>query len=83
MEIVDSHTIRFMTDAVSPYLPDDMTEVIIISKKAGEGATTEDFNSGKAAIGTGPYKFSEHVHGERLVLERHDDYWGGTPTGTG
>ena len=80
MEIVDSHTIRFKTDGVNPYLPDDFTEVIIVSKKAAEGATTEDFNSGKAAIGTGPYKFSEHVHGERLVLERHDDYWGGTPT---
>ena len=80
MEIVDPHTIRIETDGVNPYLPDDLTEVIIVSKKAAEGATTEDFNSGRAAIGTGPYKFAEHVHGERLVLERHDDYWGGKPT---
>ena len=46
MEIVDPHTIRFKTDGVNPYLPDDFTEVIIVSKKAAEGATTEDFNSG-------------------------------------
>lgn len=59
MEIVDPHTIRFKTDGVSPYLPDDLTEVIMVSKKAGEGTTTEDFNSGKAAIGTGPYKVAE------------------------
>lgn len=79
MEIVDPHTVRFKTDGVNPYLPDDLTEVIIVSKKAGEGATTADFNSGKAAIGTGPYKVAEHVHGERLVLARHEDYWGEKP----
>ena len=79
MEIVGPHTIRFTTDGVNPYLPDDLTEVLMVSKKAAEGRTTEDFNSGVAAIGTGPYKFVEHVHGERLVLARHEDYWGEKP----
>lgn len=79
MEVVDPHTIRFKTDGVNPYLPDDFGEVIIASKKHGEGASTEDFNSGKAAIGAGPYKVVEHVHGERLVLERHEEYWGEKP----
>src|SRR3546814_2324853 len=37
---------------------------------------TEDFNSGKAAIGTGMYKFKEFTRGEELVFERTDDYWG-------
>ena len=79
MEVVDPHTIRFKTDGVNPYLPDDFGEVIIASKKHGKGASTADFNSGKAAIGTGPFKVVEHVHGERLVLERFDDYWGEKP----
>ena len=79
MEVVDPHTIRFKTDGVNPYLPDDFGEVIIASKKHGEGASTADFNSGKAAIGTGPFRVVEHVHGERLVLERFDDYWGEKP----
>ncbi len=26
--------------------------------------------------GTGPYKFKERALGERLVFERHDEYWG-------
>jgi peptide/nickel transport system substrate-binding protein len=30
-------------------------------------------------IGAGPYKIVEYVPGDRLILERHDDYWGGTP----
>ncbi|MDX1990981.1 MAG: ABC transporter substrate-binding protein [bacterium] len=32
-----------------------------------------------APIGTGPYKVRELVAGERLVLERHSEYWGGEP----
>ncbi|MGF1628596.1 MAG: ABC transporter substrate-binding protein [Kiloniellaceae bacterium] len=39
---------------------------------------TEDFNSGKAAIGTGMFKFKQFTRGEKVVLERNDDYWDGT-----
>jgi peptide/nickel transport system substrate-binding protein len=41
--------------------------------------STADFNAGKAAIGTGPYKLVEWVNGDRLVVERNDRYWGGRP----
>lgn len=37
---------------------------------------TEDFNNGKIAIGTGPFKLAEFVKGDRLVLSRNDAYWG-------
>jgi len=35
-------------------------------------------------VGTGPFKFKSWTRGDRLVLERYDDYWGKTsdsPTG--
>jgi peptide/nickel transport system substrate-binding protein len=51
--VVDPYTIRFRTATPYPLMPSDMTQVAIISKAAAK-ATTEDFNSGKAAIGTGP-----------------------------
>jgi peptide/nickel transport system substrate-binding protein len=35
--------------------------------------------AGQNPVGTGPYRFVEWVRGERLVLERFDDYFGGTP----
>ena len=79
MQVVDPYTIRFKTDGVNPDLPNQLTEVTIVSEKAVENATTADFNSGKAAVGTGPYKFVEYVSGDRLVLERNDDYWGEKP----
>ena len=30
-------------------------------------------------VGTGPYKFKEWMQGDRIELERFDDYWEGTP----
>jgi peptide/nickel transport system substrate-binding protein len=76
---VDDFTIRVTTKSPYPLMPNDMATIAIISKKAATDAKTEDFNSGKAAIGTGPYKFSEFVKGDRYVLVRNDDYWGGKP----
>ena len=73
---IDDHTVHIKTEKPYPLMPNDMTTVKIISAKAGKGASTEDYNSGKAAIGTGPYKFIEWVPGDRIVLERNDDYFG-------
>jgi peptide/nickel transport system substrate-binding protein len=76
MIVVDPLTIRFRTATPYPLMPSDMTQIAIISKAAAK-ATTEDFNSGKAAIGTGPYKLIRYVKGDRIELARNDAYWGG------
>ena len=77
---VDDHTILVRTKAPSPQLLQDLSNVFIISSKAAAGATTADFNSGKAAVGTGPYRLVSWVNGDRLVVERNEKYWGGKPT---
>jgi len=76
MIVVDPYTIRFKTAAPYPLMPTDMTQVAMISRAAAK-ASTEDFNSGKAAIGTGPYKFVRYAKGDRIELARNDAYWGG------
>jgi len=76
---VDDHTIVVRTKAPNPSFLNDMTNVFIVSAKAAKGATTADFNSGKAAVGTGPYKLGQFVSGERLVVDRNEAYWGGKP----
>ena len=38
-----------------------------------------DFNSGKATIGTGPFKFVSFKRGDRVELARNDAYWGEKP----
>ena len=79
IEIIDDHTIHIKTAAPYPLMANDVSTVHIISKKNAMGAKTEDYNAGKAAIGTGPYKFAEYVPGDRIVLERNEDYWGEKP----
>lgn len=36
-----------------------------------------DFNDGKLALGTGPYKLKSYVRGTGITLERNETYWGG------
>ena len=76
---VDDHTIQMKTVTPTPMLPNDLANVYILSASAAKGMTTQDFNSGKAAIGTGPYKLVEWKNGEQLVVERFDKYWGPKP----
>ncbi|HUH93941.1 MAG TPA: ABC transporter substrate-binding protein [Casimicrobiaceae bacterium] len=76
MIVVDPYTVRFRTAAPYPLMPSDMTQVAIISKAEAK-ATTEEFNSGKAAIGTGPYRLVRYAKGDRIELKRFDGYWGG------
>jgi peptide/nickel transport system substrate-binding protein len=77
VEVVDPLTVRLHTAGPHPSLPNDLTFVAIVSRHAGEGATTEDYNSGKAAIGTGPYKLAGFQPGQRIELVRNEAYFGG------
>jgi len=75
-EVVDPYTIRLHTAAPYPLMPSDLTQIAIISK-AAESASTDDFNAGKAANGTGPYKLVRFAKGDRIELVRFDGWWGG------
>ncbi|MDC1198874.1 ABC transporter substrate-binding protein [bacterium] len=82
MEIVDSHTILMHTDGPAATLPYDFVRLFIVSSEAAKDYSTpetaaEGFNSGKAAVGTGPYKLVSWEPKGDLVLERYDDYWRG------
>lgn len=83
VEIVDPLTVRIKTDGPAPNLPNDFIRLFIVSHIAAKDYSdsvekaSEGFNSGKAAIGTGPYKFVSWTPKEQLVLERFDGYWGG------
>jgi len=75
-EIVDPYTVRLHTATPYPLMPSDLTQVFMISHKA-ENASTDDFNSGKDAIGTGPYRLVRYAKGDRIELARFDGYCGG------
>jgi peptide/nickel transport system substrate-binding protein len=77
VEVIDPRTVRIRTKGPAPTLLVDLESIAILSKAAAEGRATSDFNAGRAAIGTGPYRFIEWQAGSRLVLERNPAYWGG------
>jgi peptide/nickel transport system substrate-binding protein len=80
VKIVDPLTIQIVTDGPAPNLPNDFIRLFIVSAKAAAGLTkdnaNEAFNSGKAAVGTGPYKFVSWTPKDQMVLDRFDGYWG-------
>ena len=79
-KIIDPYTVQVVTDGPAPNLPNDFIRLFIVSSKAAAGLTKESaneaFNSGKAAIGTGPYKYVSWQPKSELVLVRNDAYWG-------
>jgi len=78
-EVVDPHTIRLHTNGVFPLLPIYLANVAILNRAASQGMETADFNTGKAAIGTGPFRLAAYRPGDRVELERNDAFWGEKP----
>src|SRR5882757_4464943 len=95
MKAPDPLTVIIKTADAHPLLPAELSTVAIISAKAngagevtfdraeckgvGTYPKTEAFNSGQAAIGSGPYKLVRFTKGDRIILERNDNYWGEKP----
>lgn len=75
-EVVDAHTLRLKTATPYAMVPYDLNSVFIVSKKAAARSGPEDFDSGKAMIGTGPFRFLRFARGDRVELARNDGYWG-------
>jgi peptide/nickel transport system substrate-binding protein len=77
VEVVDPLTVRMRTNGPYPLIVTDLASVRILDRETHQGAATEDFNAGRAAIGTGPFRFVAFRPGDRVELERNDSYWGG------
>ncbi len=74
-EVVDDLALRISTEKPYPFTPNDMSRISIIDS-AFVDATTEDFNTGAASFGTGPFSFTKWLPGDVIELSRNDGYWG-------
>jgi peptide/nickel transport system substrate-binding protein len=77
VEVVDRLTVRFHTTGPFPLAPEYLSAIGIVSRAHGEGATTSDYNTGRAAIGTGPFRLVSWARGDKVVLARNETWWGG------
>lgn len=78
-KVIDPYTIRLTTKEPYPLLLSDLTAIYIVSKKATQGLSSDDFASGKGMVGTGPYKFAKFLRDDRIEMDRFDGYWGKKP----
>ncbi|WP_338663001.1 ABC transporter substrate-binding protein [Pararoseomonas sp. SCSIO 73927] len=76
VEVVDPLTVRLHMGGPYPLLPTDLANIRILNRATHESATTEEFNAGRAAIGTGPYRLRSYRNGDRAEVERNDAWYG-------
>ena len=71
--------VRIRTRVPTPLLANNLALVMIVSKRHGEGAATTDYNSGKAMVGTGPFRHVSWQPGSPFVAARNPDFHGPAP----
>jgi peptide/nickel transport system substrate-binding protein len=66
------------TATPEPLLPNSLSRIRIIAAR-NKDLPSSDYNSGKAAIGTGPYVLQTYTPGSAVVLAPNPHYWGEPP----
>jgi len=79
VEAVDPATVRITTSVANPWVPGNLAHVAILPRKATEGRATGDFAAENGIGEYGPYRVSSFTPGDRLVLDRNEEYWGEKP----
>ena len=77
VEIADPLTLRIRTTEPTPLLMQQIGLVYVIPAKLGPDVGNDDFNSGRAAIGTGPYRYVSWTPNDRAVMRANPTWWGG------
>ena len=79
VQIVDPYTVRFITEKPWPGLIDriSLSDMMMMPPKALRAEGPQGLLA--KPVGTGPFKFSQWVRDEKLVVVRNDDYWKGKP----
>ncbi len=76
VQVAGPLTLRVVTRAPNPVLPQNVGLVAMLPRSLGDKVKEADFAAGRAAIGTGPYRFVSWEHGQQLTLARNPAYWG-------
>lgn len=76
----DALTVRLTMDVPNyANLANDLNSVPIMPKRIAATLSQTEFDSGKAMVGTGPFRFVRFARGHEIVMERNPDYWGPKP----
>ena len=73
---IDDLTVELKTDSPAATLPLDLTRLFVIPSEVPIDTPVGEFNSGSAAVGTGPYKLVSWKAKGDMVVEPFSGYWG-------
>lgn len=74
VEVLDDYTVKFTLKAPYPAFA-----LLLTINQAAIMTPTADEIVANRPVGTGPFTFVEYVSGDRVVMERFDDFWGPAP----
>ena len=72
INVIDEYTLEIVNSSFDVEFMDRMINISIVSPTAVQ-EMGDDFAN--APVGTGPFKFVSYTPGERIVLERNENYW--------
>jgi peptide/nickel transport system substrate-binding protein len=76
VDVIDDRTFRVRTNGPLPILPVNLAQIFVVPKSVQFKGNAE-FNTGEAAIGTGPFRLASWSSNQPLSLRRNDTYWAG------
>jgi peptide/nickel transport system substrate-binding protein len=75
IEAVDEFTVAITTKQTDSLLPYNMSFIMMVSPRRSAEVNNDADAFSRNPSGTGPWRFSRMVPGERLELVRNADYW--------
>jgi peptide/nickel transport system substrate-binding protein len=75
VEIIDDYTVRLITRQPYPILPAQLALAHMMPPAYVKQVGLDGYR--RRPIGTGPFKFVEHVPDTRIVMQANDEWWGG------
>src|SRR5215510_4830933 len=75
VEIIDDYKVRLITRQPYPILPAQLALAHMMPPAYVKQVGLDGYR--RRPIGTGPFKFVEHVPDTRIVMQANDDWWGG------
>ncbi|MGH2383447.1 MAG: ABC transporter substrate-binding protein [Candidatus Limnocylindria bacterium] len=79
VEVVDDLTVNFVMRSPDPLWPSRLTAqgAWLVPARYHQEVGAEEFE--RQPVGTGPFKFVEHVRNDHITIEANEDYWDGVP----
>jgi peptide/nickel transport system substrate-binding protein len=77
VDIVDDYTVRFVTREPFPITPNQLTFLHMLPPNYIRQVGIDGYR--KKPVGTGAYRFVEHIPDTRIVLQANDEWRGGKP----